>query len=110
MGIENPMQMTDDQVEDAKQYLIEHRDQFRSYADSDADKFNLFKTGEVVIADGGRGAAAQMRACRTAGRVGGTRRGNAGLGLRPRDHIGCGEHPGRLQADQLLHVPSPRRR
>ena len=62
MGIENPMKMTDEQVEDAKQYLIDHRDQFRSYADSDSDKVNLFKSGEVVIADGGRGTAAQLRA------------------------------------------------
>jgi spermidine/putrescine-binding protein len=62
MGIEDPMAMTDQQVEEAKQFLIDHRDQFRSYAESDADKFNLFKTGEVVIADGGRGSAAQLQA------------------------------------------------
>lgn len=61
MGIEDPMSMTDEQVEDAKQFLIDHRDQFRSFAESDADKFNLFKTGEVVIADGGRGSAAQLQ-------------------------------------------------
>ena len=70
MGVEDPMEMTDEQVEDAKQFLIDHRDQFRSYAGSDADKFNLFKSGEVVIADGGRGSAAQLQAAGAAGRVG----------------------------------------
>jgi spermidine/putrescine-binding protein len=62
IGIEDPMAMSDDQVEEAKQYLIEHRDQIRSFAESDADKFNLFKSGEIVIADGGRGSAAQLQA------------------------------------------------
>ena len=104
MGIENPMKMTDEQVEDAKQYLIDHRDQFRSYADSDADKFNLFKSGEVVIADGGRWSRGSAASGRTAGRVGRPRRGDSRLGLRARDHLRRGEHPGRLQADQLLHL------
>jgi spermidine/putrescine-binding protein len=54
--------MSDDQVEQAQAFLAEHRDQFRSFAESDADKFNLFKSGEIVIADGGRGSAAQLQA------------------------------------------------
>ena len=61
-GISEPMAMSDDQVEQAKQYLLDHRDQIRSFAESDADKFNLFKSGEIVIADGGRGSAAQLQA------------------------------------------------
>jgi spermidine/putrescine-binding protein len=61
-GIEDPMAMSDEQVEQARDFLIEHRDQFRSFSESDADKFNLFKSGEVVIADGGRGSAAQLQA------------------------------------------------
>ena len=61
-GIEDPMAMSDDQVEEAQAFLADHRDQIRSFADSDADKFNLFKSGEVVIADGGRGSAAQLQA------------------------------------------------
>ncbi len=60
IGIADPMAMSDEQVEEAKAYLLEHRDQIRSLAESDADKFNLFKSGEVVIADGGRGSAAQL--------------------------------------------------
>lgn len=61
-GIDDPMAMSDEQVEQAKDFLIDHRDQIRSYAESDADKFNLFKSGEIVIADGGRGSAAQLEA------------------------------------------------
>lgn len=62
IGIDDPMAMSDQQVEEAKAFLIDHRDQFRSFAESDADKFNLFKSGEIVIADGGRGSAAQLEA------------------------------------------------
>jgi spermidine/putrescine transport system substrate-binding protein len=61
MGIENPMSMTDEQVEEAKAFLVDHRDDLRSFTESDADKFNLFKSGEIVIADGGRGSAAQLQ-------------------------------------------------
>lgn len=62
MGVEDPMNMDDQQVEEAKDFLIDHRDQFRSFARSSADKVNLFKSGEVVIADGGRGDTAQLQA------------------------------------------------
>ena len=62
LGIEDPMSLTDEQVEEVKQYLIEHRDQFRSFSSSDSEKLNLFKSGEVVLADGGRYNAAQLRA------------------------------------------------
>lgn len=62
LGISDPLKMSDEQVEQARDYLIEHRDQFRSFSESDADKFNLFKSGEIVIADGGRGSAAQLQA------------------------------------------------
>jgi len=62
IGIEDPMSMSDEQVEQAKDFLIDHRDQFRSFSESDADKFNLFKSGEIVMADGGRGSAAQLQA------------------------------------------------
>lgn len=61
-GISDPMKMSDEQVEQARDFLIEHRDQFRSFSESDADKFNLFKSGEIVIADGGRGSAQQLQA------------------------------------------------
>ncbi|MQA72962.1 MAG: extracellular solute-binding protein [Solirubrobacterales bacterium] len=61
LGFDDPMSMTDEQVEQAKDYLIDHRDQFRSLIESDADKQNLFKAGEIVISDGGRGTAAALQ-------------------------------------------------
>jgi spermidine/putrescine transport system substrate-binding protein len=57
LGFDDPMNLSDDQVEQAKQYLLDHRDNFRAFAESDASMVNLFKSGEVVIADGGRGTA-----------------------------------------------------
>ncbi|MQA74519.1 MAG: extracellular solute-binding protein [Solirubrobacterales bacterium] len=60
LGLDDPMNLSDAEVEQAKQYLIDHRDQFRAFADSDASMVNLFKSGEAVIADGGRGTAQAM--------------------------------------------------
>jgi spermidine/putrescine transport system substrate-binding protein len=60
IGIEDPMNMTDEEVEQAKQHLLEHRDNFRSFAESDSSMVNLFKSGEVVLADGGRGTTEAM--------------------------------------------------
>ncbi len=60
MGMEDPMNLSDDQVTEAKDYLLDHRDQFRAFAESDASMVNLFKSGEVVLADGGRGTAQAM--------------------------------------------------
>ncbi|MCB0875975.1 MAG: extracellular solute-binding protein [Solirubrobacterales bacterium] len=60
MGMDDPMNLSDEQVEEAKNYLLDHRDQFRAFAESDASMVNLFKSGEVVIADGGRGTAQAM--------------------------------------------------
>jgi spermidine/putrescine-binding protein len=57
LGFDDPMNLSDDEVEEAKQYLLDHRDNFRAFAESDASMVNLFKSGEVVIADGGRGTA-----------------------------------------------------
>jgi spermidine/putrescine-binding protein len=62
LGFEDPMNLTDEQVEEVKRYLLDHRDQFRSFSSSDSDKLNLFKGGEIVLADGGRYNAAQLRA------------------------------------------------
>ena len=61
LGIDNPMNLTDAEVEQVKEYLIAHRDQFRSFSDSDSDKLNLFKGGEIVLADGGRYNAKQLQ-------------------------------------------------
>jgi spermidine/putrescine-binding protein len=41
LGMENPMALSDEQVEEVKQHLIENRDQFRSFSNSDSDKLNL---------------------------------------------------------------------
>ena len=60
MGIDDPMNLSDDEVEQVKEYLLDHRDQFRSFADSDASMVNLFKSGEVELADGGRGTTQTM--------------------------------------------------
>jgi spermidine/putrescine-binding protein len=60
LGFEDPMNLTDEEVEEAKQNLLEHRDNFRAFAESDASMVNLFKSGEVLLADGGRGTAEAM--------------------------------------------------
>src|SRR4029078_8130751 len=60
LGLDDPMNLSDDQLEEAKQYLLDHRDNFRAFADSDASMVNLFKSGEVVVADGGRGTTQAM--------------------------------------------------
>jgi spermidine/putrescine transport system substrate-binding protein len=54
LGAENPMVLTDEQVEEAKQKLIDSKSQFRAFTGADTEKLNLFKGGEIVLADGGR--------------------------------------------------------
>jgi spermidine/putrescine-binding protein len=61
LGIEDPMNLTTDQIEQVKQHLIDNRDQFRSLWRSDADVVNLFRSGEIVLADGGPGLAERIR-------------------------------------------------
>lgn len=56
-GNPSPMTMTDDQVNATKDLLLANRSQFRSFARSDADMANLFKSGEVVLSDGNRAVA-----------------------------------------------------
>jgi spermidine/putrescine transport system substrate-binding protein len=60
MGITDPMHMSDDQVEQVKQKLLSSLSQFRSFARGDSDMANMFKSGEVILSDGGRGTAAQI--------------------------------------------------
>jgi spermidine/putrescine transport system substrate-binding protein len=60
LGYEDPFALTPDEIEEVKQFLLEKRDNFRSFAESDSDMVNLFKSGEVVIADGGRGTTEAM--------------------------------------------------
>jgi spermidine/putrescine transport system substrate-binding protein len=60
LGAENPTQLTDEEIEEAKQHLLDNRDSFRAFAESDSSMVNLFKSGEVVLADGGRGTTQAM--------------------------------------------------
>jgi spermidine/putrescine transport system substrate-binding protein len=60
MGMDDPMNLSDEEVEEVKQFLLDHRDNFRAFAESDASMVNLFKSGEAVIADGGRGTTQAM--------------------------------------------------
>ena len=60
LGLEDPADLSDDEVEDAKQNLLDHRDNFRAFAESDSSMVNLFKSGEVALADGGRGTTQAM--------------------------------------------------
>lgn len=60
LGIEDPFDMDAEEIDQAKNFLIDNQDKIRSYPDSDSDMVNLFKTGEVVVANGGRGTAQDM--------------------------------------------------
>jgi spermidine/putrescine transport system substrate-binding protein len=61
LGIEDPMNLSSDQLEQVKQHLFDNREQFRSLWRSDADVVNLFKSGEVALADGGPGLTQRIR-------------------------------------------------
>jgi spermidine/putrescine-binding protein len=57
-GSTDPMNLSDEEVAEARDELIELRDNhFRAFARSDADMGNMFKSGEIVISDGGRATA-----------------------------------------------------
>ena len=60
IGLDDPMNLTDEEVEEAKQHLLDNRENFRAFAESDSSMVNLFKSGEVVLADGGRGTTEAM--------------------------------------------------
>jgi spermidine/putrescine transport system substrate-binding protein len=57
---DDPMNLTPPEIDEVKQYLLDNRDQFRDFPESDASMANLFKSGEAVIADGGRGTTEAM--------------------------------------------------
>jgi spermidine/putrescine transport system substrate-binding protein len=61
LGIEDPFKLTPEQLDEVIAYLKDNRDQFRALWRSDGDLVNLFKSGEVVLSDGGPGVAARMR-------------------------------------------------
>ena len=60
-GIENPLEMTPDELEMVKQFLIDNRDQFRTFWKGQSDVKAQFKSGEIVIASGYPGIAKQLR-------------------------------------------------
>ena len=60
LGIDDPMDLSPPEIDEVKQYLLDNRDQFRDFPESDASMANLFKSGEAVIADGGRGTTEAM--------------------------------------------------
>jgi spermidine/putrescine transport system substrate-binding protein len=51
-GITDPLHMSDAQLEQVKQFWMQHKDQFRTFWKGDASIKTLFKSGEVVIASG----------------------------------------------------------
>jgi spermidine/putrescine transport system substrate-binding protein len=61
-GITDPLSMSDAQVGQMKDKLLAAMSggQFRTIAGSDSDMANLFKSGEVALADGGRGTAEEI--------------------------------------------------
>jgi spermidine/putrescine transport system substrate-binding protein len=59
-GNKDPMNLSAADVQKSKDFLIANKDQLRTYAQSDTDLINLYKSGEVVASDGGRGSAADL--------------------------------------------------
>lgn len=60
-GNTDPMNLTDAQVDRAREFLQSHGSQLRTYASSDTDLINLYKSGEVIASDGGRGSEQDLR-------------------------------------------------
>ena len=61
IGIDDPMNMDEEELQRVGEYMDEHRGQFRALWRSDSDLVNLFKSGEVVISDGNSGQAKRMQ-------------------------------------------------
>ena len=51
-GITDPINMDQTQIDQVKQYLIDHKSQFRTFWKGDAAVKSLFKSGEIVISSG----------------------------------------------------------
>jgi spermidine/putrescine transport system substrate-binding protein len=61
LGIEDPMNMSEEELTRVADYMNENREQFRSLSQSDSDLVNLFKSGEVVVADANTAVAERMK-------------------------------------------------
>jgi spermidine/putrescine transport system substrate-binding protein len=103
MGITDPMHMSDDQVEQVKQKLLGSLGQLRAFARGDSDMANLFKSGEVIVSDGGRGRGRLRRAGAAGGRP-----AAAGEGERHRDghRRQCGDPTGPTAGCWSVHQSS----
>jgi spermidine/putrescine-binding protein len=51
-SIDDPINMDSAQIEQMKQFLIDHKSQFRTFWKGDAQVKSLFKSGEIVISSG----------------------------------------------------------
>jgi spermidine/putrescine transport system substrate-binding protein len=51
-GVQDPLNMDQSQIDQVKQYMIDHKSQFRTFWKGDASIKTLFKSGEVVISSG----------------------------------------------------------
>ena len=60
IGLPDPMNLSLDEISETQDFLASRIGQFRALAESDASMVNLFKSGEVALADGGRGTAQDM--------------------------------------------------
>ena len=60
-GVEDPLGMDEAQLEQVKNYWIDHKDQFRTFFQAGAAIRSLFKSGEVVISSGYADHAAMMQ-------------------------------------------------
>jgi spermidine/putrescine-binding protein len=61
LGFDDPMNLTSEQLQQVSDKLNSSRDQFRSLWRSDADLVNLFRSGEIALADGGPGVTQRIR-------------------------------------------------
>jgi len=51
-GVEDPLNMDQDQIDQIKDFLIANRGQFRTFWKGDAEVKSLFKSGEIVMSSG----------------------------------------------------------
>ncbi|MGA7397440.1 MAG: extracellular solute-binding protein [Solirubrobacterales bacterium] len=61
MGMEDPMDLSQEELDQVSDYLDENRDQFRALWRSDSDLVNLYKSGEIAISDGNSGQAKRIQ-------------------------------------------------
>jgi spermidine/putrescine-binding protein len=60
-GIQDPINMDQTQIDQVKQYLIDHKSEFRTFWKGDAEVKSLFKSGEIVISSGYPDTAKALR-------------------------------------------------